>query len=77
VTRLRGGGPKNRGSIPERGKRFLYSPHSSDRLCSGAHQALYPVRIWGSIPTVRRPGPEADHSLQSSVEVKNASSYSA
>jgi hypothetical protein len=77
VTRLRDGGPKNRGSIPERGKRFLYCPHGSDRLCCGAHPALYPARIWGSIPTVKRTGPEGDHSLQSSAEVKNASSYPA
>jgi hypothetical protein len=42
---------------------------------SGAHPASYPTDTGRSFPGVKRPGREADHSLPSSAEVKNAWSY--
>jgi hypothetical protein len=36
-----------------------------------AHPASYPMGTWGSFPGVMGPGREAEHSPQSSVEVKN------
>jgi hypothetical protein len=43
---------------------------------SGAHPASYPMGTRGLFPLgIKRPGREADHSTPSSVEVKNAWSY--
>jgi hypothetical protein len=42
---------------------------------SGAHPASYPMGTMGSFPEGKAPGREADHSLPSSVEVKNAWIY--
>jgi hypothetical protein len=42
---------------------------------SGAHPASYPMVTRGSFLGLKRPGREADHSLPSSAEVKNAWSY--
>jgi hypothetical protein len=42
---------------------------------SGTHPASYPRGTRGSFPGVKQPRREADHSLPSSVKVKNAWSY--
>jgi hypothetical protein len=42
---------------------------------SGAHLASYPMGTRGFCPEVKRPGREADHSLPSTAEVRNAWSY--
>jgi hypothetical protein len=49
--------------------------HHRIQTGSGAHPASYPIGAKGSFPGVKRPGREADHSLQPSAEVKNAWSY--
>jgi hypothetical protein len=63
------------GSISSRGSEgnFFSSPPRSDRLWSPA--SLLSKGYWGPFPRLKRPGREADHSLPSSVEVKNAWSY--
>jgi hypothetical protein len=42
---------------------------------SGANPASYPMGTWIFSLGVKRPGREADHSPQSSAQVKNAWSY--
>jgi hypothetical protein len=42
---------------------------------SGAYPASYPMGTGHSFPKGKRPGYEVDHSSSSSVEVKNAWSY--
>jgi hypothetical protein len=49
--------------------------HIKIRHGSGAHPASYPMGTRGCFPGVKRVRREADHSLQSSAEVKNAWSY--
>jgi hypothetical protein len=44
--------------------------HDEEFNISGAYSAFHPIRT-----RVKRPGREADHSLPSSVEVKNAWRY--
>jgi hypothetical protein len=62
---------KDRGSIPDRGADF-YLRHRVQTV-SGAYPASCPM----GAPSfgVKRPGPEADHSLLSSSEVMNTWSY--
>jgi hypothetical protein len=52
-----------------------FSLHHCVQNGSGAHPASYPMSTRGSFPWIKRPGHEADHSPQSSAEVKNAWSY--
>jgi hypothetical protein len=69
ATRLRAGQPRNRGSIPDRGKTFLL-------LSTATKPALKPTqppmqRIMGPISLgVQRLGSEADHSSPCSAEFK-------
>jgi hypothetical protein len=49
-----------------------FSLHHRVQKGSGAHPASFPGCIRGSFPGVKWPGREADHSLPSSAEVKNA-----
>jgi hypothetical protein len=58
------------------GNRFLvwtrdFSGLHSIHIGSGAYPGSYPMGTEGSLPRVKRPGREADHSLPSSAEVKN------
>jgi hypothetical protein len=52
-----------------------FSLHHHVQNGSGTHPASYPVGTRGSLPRVKRPEREADHSPPSSAEVKNAWSY--
>jgi hypothetical protein len=52
-----------------------FSPHPRVQTVSGAHSSSYPVGSRGSFPEVKQPEREADQSPPSSVEVKNAWSY--
>jgi hypothetical protein len=52
---------------------FLFT--AASRLAVRAHPASYPVGTGCSFPGMKRPGREDDHSPLSSVEVKNAWSY--
>jgi hypothetical protein len=52
-----------------------FSPHHCVQTGSGAHPASYPMGTRDSFPGVKRPEREADQSLPSSAEVKNAWSY--
>jgi hypothetical protein len=52
-----------------------FSLHHRVQNASGANPASYPMDTGGSFPEIKQPGPEADHSPPSSVEVKNAWSY--
>jgi hypothetical protein len=63
-------GLDNRGSIPDRGRRFFSSPYV--QTGSGAHPASYPMGTGGPFPGGKaRPGRDTDHSPPSSAEVKN------
>jgi hypothetical protein len=52
-----------------------FSLHHLVQTGSGANPSFYPVGTGSSLPGIRRPGNEADHSPPSSAEVKNAWSY--
>jgi hypothetical protein len=52
-----------------------FSLHQRVQNGSGTHPATYPRGTRGSFPGVKRLVREADHSPQSSAEVKNAWSY--
>jgi hypothetical protein len=52
-----------------------FSLHHRIQNGSGAHPASYPMGTSGSFHGVKQPEREADHSPPSSVEVKNAWSY--
>jgi hypothetical protein len=52
-----------------------FSLHHRIQNGSGAHQASYPMGTSGLSMGVKWPRHEADHSLPSSVEVKNVQSY--
>ena len=68
VIRLRYGRPENRGSIPERDKRYFCSPNRPDRIWG--QSALYSMGTRFSPP-----GSKAYHSPPSSAKVKNAWIY--
>jgi hypothetical protein len=51
------------------------SLHHRSQTGSGAHLDCYPIGNRGSLPGVKRPGREADHSPPSGAEVKNTRSY--
>jgi hypothetical protein len=71
VTRLRAGQPRNRASIPARGKRLFSPPKRSFRPVLGPIQLPIPW-VAGAISAGRkRQQHEADHSPPSRVEVKN------
>jgi hypothetical protein len=70
VTRLRVVRPRNRGSIPSKGKRF--SHFQKPRQAIGPTQPPVQSAPAGFFVVVNRPGLEADHSPQSDAEVKNA-----
>jgi len=63
------------GSIPDRSKEGIIFLFTSVHTGSGAHPASYPMGIGCSLPVIKRPGREADHSAQSSGRVKNVWSY--
>jgi hypothetical protein len=50
---------------------ILFSPLHVVQSGSGAHPASYPMDTWGSSTGVKRTEREANHSPQTSVEVKN------
>jgi hypothetical protein len=52
---------------------FLYVVQTG----SGAHPAFYPMGTGGTFPGVKRPGREADHSPQTSGDVKKTLIYTA
>jgi hypothetical protein len=60
----------DRDSISSRG--WDFSPRHRVQIGPGTHPASYPMGTGGSFPGGKAPGREADHSLPSSVEVKNA-----
>jgi hypothetical protein len=61
-------GLDDRGSIPDRGREFFFSP--CVQTGSGAYPASYPMGTGGPIPGDKaRPGRDANHSLPSSAEV--------
>jgi hypothetical protein len=68
APRSRAGPSRNRGSIPGRGKIYLFSPQRTRPVL--AHQASYGFRrvLYSG---VKRPGIEADHSPPSTVEINN------
>jgi hypothetical protein len=47
-----------------------FSLHHRIQNGTGAHPASYPMGTWGSFTRVKLPGREADHSPQSSTDVK-------
>jgi hypothetical protein len=55
------------------GARIFTSPCRPDRLW--VHPTSYPMGTKGSFPGVKRPGREADHSPQTSTEVKKTWVY--
>jgi hypothetical protein len=61
------------GLIPGKGRIFFYRRYRV-QTCFGVHPASYPIGTgWGALSSrAKRPGREADHSLPSSAEVKNA-----
>jgi hypothetical protein len=60
----------DRGSIPDRGGEFSFSP--CVQTGSGAYPASYPMGTGGPFPGGKaQPGRDADHSPPSSAEVKN------
>jgi hypothetical protein len=59
--------------VPAGGGNF--SLHHCVQTGAGAHPSSYLIGTRGTFPGVKRPGREADHSPPSSVEVKNAWSY--
>jgi hypothetical protein len=72
----------NINGLDDRGSRVLFpagggnfSLHHRVQNGSGTHQASNPMGTSGSFPGVKAAGREADHSPQSSAEVKNAWSY--
>jgi len=69
VTELRGG---RSGFPPGAG---IFSFRSRVQTVLGAHTASSPMGTGGSILRCKRPGHEADHLPQSSIEFKNAWSY--
>jgi hypothetical protein len=69
VSCLRAGRSGDQGSIPDRGRVFVFSP--CVQTGSGAHPTSYPMGTGGSFPGGKaRPGRDADHSPPSSAEVK-------
>jgi len=60
----------DQGSISGRGRDFSLPHHV--KTGAGDYQASYQWVSWAFSPEVKWPGREADHSLPSSVEVKNA-----
>jgi hypothetical protein len=67
VTRLRAG------LLEGQGRKLLASPPRPDRLWGPSSLLSNGYRSFSA--AVKRPGREADHSLPSSAEVKNARSY--
>jgi len=45
------------------------------QTCSGAHSTSYPMGTRGSLPGVKRPGRDAEHSPPFNAEVNNAWCY--
>jgi hypothetical protein len=64
-----GNGLHYRSSIPVRSKSF--SLFDSDQTGSGAYPASYQMGTGSSLPGVKRPGCEADHSFTSGAEVRS------
>jgi hypothetical protein len=62
-------------SCPGRAWKVQFSLHHRVQTGSGVHPVSYPMSIKGSFPWGKVAGREADHSLPSSAEVKNAWSY--
>jgi hypothetical protein len=60
-------------SITRRGRDF--SLRHRVQTGSEAHQVSYPMGTTNSFPGIKRPGCEANHSPPTSVEFKNAWSY--
>jgi len=60
-------------SIPDRGRNFSLRHRVQSGF--GVHPASYLMSTKGSSLGVEQPGRQADHSLPSSAEVKNACSY--
>jgi hypothetical protein len=67
-------GLDSRGSIPGRGKLFLFYPQRPDWLWGPPNLLFNGYR--GSFPGLKRPGLEADHSPPSSADVKNSGAVS-
>jgi hypothetical protein len=63
------------GSVPGRGSRRIFSPHRRIQTGSGATQPPIQWVLGELFSGVKRPEHEADHCPPSSVEVKNAWSY--
>jgi hypothetical protein len=70
ATTLRARRPRDWGSIPGTGKRFCLSPQCPDRLC-GTPSLVYNEDWKFFSLSVERLGCEANHSPQSSAELKN------
>ena len=68
--RLQAGRPRNRDSIPRREEIFLLS--QSVQITSRDQAVLYSTGNWNSILASKAAGLEADYSLSSCVEIKNA-----
>jgi len=62
-------------SIPSRGNDGIFSLSHLIWTSSEAHPASYSMGTRVFTPHIKQPGHEADHSPQSSAEVKNAGSY--
>jgi hypothetical protein len=65
-----GCGLDGQGSTPGRGTIFLFSTASSPALGTTTQPPIKWV-LWSLYPDVKRMGCEADHSPQSSIEVRN------
>lgn len=73
VTRLKAGHPKNRGSIPHKG-RFISSSKRADPLWGSlglVFSGYWEFFLW----SIKQPGCEVDHSPHSFAEVKNKYIY--
>jgi hypothetical protein len=53
----------------------MFSPHPFVQTGCGVQPDSYPMHIGVSIPGIKRPGRESDHSPPSRAKVKNAWSY--
>jgi hypothetical protein len=72
LFKVRAGRPRDRGSVPDRGKIILFSTKSRPAL---AHAAFYSMGTGSSSSGVKRPGLETGYSPSCTAEDKNGWRY--